>query len=168
LQKLHTPFLKLMGSSAILMVLALASLAAPATAGDVAVIVHPEVGIDDLEFAELRKIMLGDRQFWPSGQRVTLIVAEPVDAGRSVLLERVYNMSEQQFRQYWIARVFRGEVSEDPKVVISSQGVIEMVSVLAGSIAFVDVDDVPSGVTVLSIDGKRPGDADYPLSLEDH
>ena len=63
---------------------------------------------------------------------------------------------------------FRGEVAEDPKVVISSQGVIEMVSVLAGSIAFVDIDDVPAGVKVLSIDGLRPGDADYALSPGDH
>lgn len=147
--------------------LALALGVTPAAAGDIAVIVHPDVDVSNLSFAELRKIMLGDRQFWPSGQKVTLIVAEPVDAGRSVLLDRVYNMSEQQFRQYWIARVFRGEVAEDPKVVISSAGVIEMVSVLNGSIAFVDFQDVPSGVSVLSIDGLRPGDAGYALTFDD-
>lgn len=141
--------------------------ARPALAGDIAVIVHPEVTADDVTFAELRKIMLGDRQFWSSGQKVTLIVAEPVDPGRSVLLERVYKMSEQQFRQFWVARVFRGEVAEGPKVVISSEGVIEMVSVLAGSIAFVDSDDVPSGVKVLRIDGLLPGDADYALAVGD-
>lgn len=146
--------------------LALVCLAGPAAAGDIAVIVHSDVPVDDLSFAELRRIMLGDRQLWSSGQRVTLIVAEPVDAGRSVLLERVYNMSEQQFRQFWIARVFRGEVSEDPKVVISSEGVIEMVSVLAGSIAFVDSDDVPAGVKVLAIDGMLPGTEGYPLADE--
>ena len=136
-------------------------------AEDIAVIVNPDVSVEDLSFAELRKIMLGDRQFWPSGEKVTLIVAQPVDTGRSVLLDRVYNMSEQQYRQYWIARVFRGEVAEDPKVVISSEGVIEMVSVLGGSIAFVDFADVPSGVEVLSIDGLRPGDPDYALKFED-
>jgi hypothetical protein len=89
------------------------------------------------------------------------------DPGRSVLLERVDKMSEQQFRQYWIGRVFRGEVTEDPKVVISSEGVIEMVSVLAGSIAFVDNDDVTSGVKVLRIDGLLPGDEGYSLAVED-
>jgi len=83
---------------AALQVLCLAALAVPAAAGDIAVIVHRDVPVDDLTFAELRKIMLGDRQFWASGQKVTLIVAEPVDSGRSVLLERVYKMSEQQFR----------------------------------------------------------------------
>lgn len=147
--------------------LLLCAAAGPAAAGDIAVIVNPDVQVEDLSFAELRKIMLGDRQFWPSGQKVTLIVAEPVDAGRSVLLDRVYNMSEQQFRQYWIARVFRGEVAEDPKVVISSEGAIEMVSVLGGSIAFVDNRDVPSGVTILSIDGLRPGEPGYALTFED-
>ena len=50
--------------------------ASPAAAGDIAVIVHPEVAVDDVTFTELRKIMLGDRQFWSSGQKVTLIVAE--------------------------------------------------------------------------------------------
>lgn len=137
-----------------------------ALAGDIAVIVHPAVNVENLSFAELRKTMLGDRQFWPSGEKITVIVAEPVDPGRSVLLKKVYNMSEQQFRQYWIARVFRGEVAEDPKVVISSEGVIEMVSVLGGSIALVDFEDVPSGVKVLSIDGLRPGDPEYPLRPE--
>lgn len=141
--------------------------ASPALAGDIAVIVHPEVAVDDVTFAELRKIMLGDRQFWASGQKVTLIVAEPVDSGRSVLLERVYKMSEQQFRQFWIARVFRGEVSDDPKVVISSEGVIEMVSVLVGSIAFVDNDDIPAGVKILRIDGLLPGDEGYSLAVND-
>ena len=143
-----------------------ASVVLPASAGDIAVIVHPDVDVEGLSFAELRKTMLGDRQFWPSGERITLIVAEPVDPGRSVLLQKVYNMSEQQFRQYWIARVFRGEVAKDPKVVISSEGVIEMVSVLEGSIALVDSDDVTSGVNVLSIEGLRPGDPEYPLRSE--
>jgi len=147
--------------------LLLASLAVPALAGDIAVIVHPDVSVDNLTFAELRRIMLGDRQFWPSGEKITVIVAEPVDPGRSVLLEKVYNMSEQQFRQYWIARVFRGEVAEDPKVVISSEGVIEMVGVLGGSIAFVDSEDVPSGVKILRIDGLRPGEGEYPLRPEE-
>ena len=147
--------------------LAVAALARPAAA-DVAVIVHPDVTVDELAFGELRKIMLGDRQFWPSGQKITLVIAEPVDPGRSVLLEKVYKMSEQQYRQYWIGRVFRGEVAEDPKVVISSEGVIEMVSVLAGSIAFVDSSDVPSGVKVLRIDGLKPGDDGYSLAVGNH
>lgn len=137
-----------------------------ATAGDVAVVVHPDVPVDALSFADLRKIMLGDRQFWASGMKVTIVIAQPNDPGRTVLLNKVYRMSEERFRQYWIAKVFRGEAAEGPKIVLSSEGAIEFVSALEGSIAFVDVDDVPSGLKVLSIDGKLPTEVDYVLSIE--
>jgi hypothetical protein len=113
---------------ALLVCVALLGGGGTALARDIAVVVHPDVPVDNLSFAELRKIMLGDRQFWPSGQKVTLIVAEPVDPGRTLLLEKVYKMSEPAFRQYWIAKVFRGEVTEGPKVVLSSEGIQELVT----------------------------------------
>ena len=133
---------------------------------DIAVVVHPGVPVDDLSFADLRKIMLGDRQFWASGNKVTIIVVEPEDPGRAMLLDKVYKMSEDRFRQYWIAKVFRGEAAEGPKVVLSSEGAIELVGVLDGAIAFVEADDVPSGSKVLRIDGLTPGQPGYALASE--
>lgn len=141
--------------------------ACAAGAGDVAVVVHPDVPVDALSFADLRKIMLGDRQFWASGMKVTIVIAQAEDPGRSVLLNKVYKMTEERFRQYWIAKVFRGEAAEGPKIVLSSEGAIEFVSALEGSIAFVDVDDVPSGLKVLRIDGKLPAEVDYVLRIEE-
>lgn len=137
---------------------------APAQAGDIAVVVHPEVKVDNLAFAELRKILLGDRQFWSSGQQVTLIVRAPGAAERKVLLEKIYKMSEAQFRQYWVAKVFRAQATSGPRVVVSNQESVELVGVLAGAIALVDADDVPSGLKVLSIDDLKPGDPSYALS----
>ncbi len=133
---------------------------------DIAVVVHPDVPVDDLSFADLRKIMLGDRQFWASGNKVTIIVVEPDDPGRAMLLDKVYKMSEDRFRRYWIAKVFRGEAAEGPKVVLSSEGAIELVGVLDGAIAFVEADDVPSGSKLLRIDGLTPGQPGYALASE--
>ncbi len=39
-------------------------------APDIAVVVHPDVPVDNLTIAELRRILLGDREFWASGVRV--------------------------------------------------------------------------------------------------
>jgi len=142
---------------------ALVVMATSHAAADVAVVVNPEVPVDELSFADLRKIMLGDRLFWSSGNKVTIVVTQPDDPGRTILLERVYKMSEERFRQYWIAKVFRGEAAEGPKIVLSSEGAIELVGVLDGAIAFVDSDDVPSGLKVLRIDGLKPGDSGYAL-----
>ncbi len=44
---------------------------------DVAVVVHPDVPVDNLSFADMRRIMPGDRQFWDSSLRVTLLIRGP-------------------------------------------------------------------------------------------
>jgi hypothetical protein len=136
--------------------------ARPAAAEDaLAVVVNPSVQLDDLEFAELRKIMLGDRQFWPSGERVTLIIRGPVAPERTVLLEQVYKMSEAEFRQYWIAKVFRAEARAGPRVVVSNDEAADLVGVIPGAITVIKASDVPEGLKVLKIDGRSPGAAGY-------
>jgi hypothetical protein len=136
--------------------------AAGATA-DIAVVVNPDVKVENVSFTELRKILLGNRQFWPSGQPVTLIVRAPVAAERTFLLQRVYDMSEAQYRQYWIAKVFRAEATSGPKVVVSNVESVELVSVLSGAIALMDASDVPAGLKVLQVDGLLPGSRNYAL-----
>lgn len=140
-------------------------LAAPRVshAADIAVVVHPEVRVDDLSFPELRKILLGDRQFWSSGQPVALIVRAPVSEERTVLLDMVYEMSEAQFRKYWIAKVFRAEATSGPTVVVSNADSVELVRVIPGAIALMDAADVPSGHKILTVDGHAPGDPEYKL-----
>ena len=133
-------------------------------AGAIAVVAHPSVEVDDLSFAEFRKIMLADRQFWSSGQRITLIVRAPVAIERTTLLEIVYKMSEAQYRQYWIAKVFRGEATDGPRVVVSNEEAVDLVSVLEGAITVVDAVDVPEGLKLLRINGILPGDAEYPFN----
>jgi hypothetical protein len=132
-------------------------------AGDVAVVVNPGVPATDLGFAEIRKLLLGDRQFWNSGLRVTLLMRAPVARERDVVLREIYQMSEAQFRQYWIAKVFRAEATSGPKVVYSDEEAAQMVAAIPGAIAFLDASKVPKGLKVLKIDGRLPGEAGYKL-----
>ena len=134
-----------------------------AQAASIVVVVHPSVEVDDLTFAEFRKIILGNRQFWAGGKRITLIVRAPVADERTVLLERVYKMSEAQYRQYWVAKVFRAEIASGPRVVLSNEEAVDLVGVIDGAIAIVSSEDVPEGLKVLKIDGLLPGEAGYPL-----
>jgi ABC-type phosphate transport system substrate-binding protein len=135
-------------------------------AASIAVVVHPSVDVDDLTFAEFRKIILGDRQFWTGGKRITLIVRAPVADERTVLLERVYKMSEAQYRQYWVAKVFRAEIASGPRVVLSNEEAVDLVGVIDGAIAIVSSEDVPEGLKVLKIDGLLPGEPGYPLDWQ--
>src|ERR1700730_10644779 len=130
---------------------------------DVAVVVQPDTPVSNLSLAEVRKIFLGDRQYWTANTPVVLLIRAPVARERNVVLKVIYQMSESQFRQYWIAKIFRAEAATAPKVVYSNDMASELVTALPGAIAFVDARDVRPGTKVLRVDGHLPGEPGYPL-----
>jgi ABC-type phosphate transport system substrate-binding protein len=134
-----------------------------AAEGDIAVVVRPDLPIDDLTLPQTRKLLLGEQQFWNSNLRVTLLLRAPAAREREVVLKVIYRMNEAEFRQYWISKMFRAESTSGPKVVYSNEMATELVSALPGSVAFVDASQVPKGLKVLKIDGKLPGQTGYPL-----
>jgi hypothetical protein len=142
-----------------------ASFTAPAASGDsdIAIVVRPDTPVDNLTFAELRRLMLGDRQFWSSNLRVTLLVRAPGARERDVVLRTIYQMSEAQFRQYWIAKVFRAEAASGPRIVYSNEMAMELTAAMPGAVAFMEAPQVPKGLKVLKINGLLPGDKGYPL-----
>ena len=135
----------------------------PAWAGAVAIVVSPDVPVDDLTFPEVRKLFLGEKQFWNPKLRVVLLMRAPIAPERDVVLKDIYEMTEAQFRQYWISKVFRAEMTSGPKVVYSTEMVSELVAAIPGAVAFVDAAQIPKGMRVLKIDGKLPSDKGYVL-----
>ncbi|MGB6943564.1 MAG: hypothetical protein WBE37_14290, partial [Bryobacteraceae bacterium] len=118
---------------------------------DIAIVVRPDVPVDNLSFPELRRLMLGDKQYWTSSLRVTLLVRAPGAREREMVLRTIYQMSEAQFRQYWIAKVFRAEAPSAPRIVYSSEMADDLVASVPGAVAFVDASQVPKGLKVLKI-----------------
>jgi len=78
-------------------------------------------------------------------------------------LRVIYQMSEAQFKQYWVAKIFRAEIASPPKIVYSNDLQYDLVTAMPGAIAFVDARNLRSGLKVLRVDGHLPGDRDYPL-----
>ena len=139
------------------------ALSIPALANPVAIIVSADVPVDDLSFPEVRKLFLGERQFWNPKLRVVLLMRAPVAPERDVILRSVYQMTEAQFRQYWISKVFRAEMTSGPKIVYSTEMASELVNAIPGAVGFLDAAQVPKGMKVLKIDGKLPTDKGYAL-----
>jgi len=143
-------------------------LQAPSTAqisrgADIAVVVHPDTPVTDLSLSDVRKVFLGERQYWNSKLPVVLMIRAPVARERDVVLKVIYQMSEAQFKQYWVAKIFRAEAASPPKIVYSNDMQYELVSALPGAIAFIDARNVRPGLKVLRVDGHLPGDPGYPL-----
>ncbi|MFT4635923.1 MAG: ABC-type phosphate transport system substrate-binding protein [Arenicella sp.] len=127
------------------------------------IIVNPSVPQDTISTEDLRLILLGDIRFWDSGGRVTLLIQAPVSWERDTVLGKVMEMSEPQYRQFWISKVFRTEAASGPKVVLSNEMAGILVSRIPGAIAFVDDAEIPPDAKVLKVDGFFPGDEAYPL-----
>ena len=139
------------------------SAAQTARGNDIAVVVHPDTPVNDLTLSEVRKVLLGERQYWNSKLPVVLLIRAPVARERDVVLRVVYQMSEAQFKQYWVAKIFRAEIASPPKIVYSNDLQYDLVTAMPGAIAFVDARNLRSGLKVLRVDGHLPGDRDYPL-----
>ena len=129
----------------------------------IAIVVNPHSTVSDISFAELRRIFLGQQQFWPDRSKITLLVRAPVAPERAVVLDLIYRMDEDQFRQYCIGKMFRAEVAGGPKIVYSSDMAITLVDNVPGSITFVLASAVTSHSKVLRFDGILPSAPGYPF-----
>jgi ABC-type phosphate transport system substrate-binding protein len=131
--------------------------------GDIAVVVNSDTPVSDLSLSEVRKVLLGERQYWNSKLPVTLLIRAPQARERDVVLKVIYQMSEAQFKQYWVAKIFRAEAASPPKIVYSNDMQYELVTAIPGAIAFVEARAVRPGAKVLRVEGHLPGEREYPL-----
>jgi ABC-type phosphate transport system substrate-binding protein len=130
----------------------------------IAVIAHPQVPVDELSLAELRRVFLGQRPVWSSELMITLLTPPRGSPEREVLLHTIYQQrSETQYQQYWINRLFADGAPVAPKGTGSQAMSASLVREIPGAIALVSSDRIPQGVKVLRIDGKLPGESGYPL-----
>ena len=130
----------------------------------IAIVVHKDTDVEDLSLAELRNIFLANQQFWPNRKRIVLLVRAPKSEERDFVLNSIYQMDEAQFQKYWIAKMFRAEVPRGPKIVFSTDMMLELVIAIPGSISFVSAEEVTEDVRVIRVDGKLPSEAGYPLT----
>jgi ABC-type phosphate transport system substrate-binding protein len=129
----------------------------------IAVVVNADTPVSDLSLEDVRKIFLGERQYWTAKVPVVLLIRAPVARERETVLRVIYQMSEAQFKRYWIAKIFRAESAAAPKIVYSNDMANELAAAIPGAIAFMDFRDVRPGVKVIRIDGHLPNDPAYPL-----
>lgn len=133
--------------------------------GDLAIVVHPEAPVSQLSFAELRQVLKGEKQYWKPDLPVVLFVRAPTSQERTAVLDVIYQMTEPQFNQYWIAKQFRAESSSAPTKLKTSELTQQFVSSTPGAIGFMAAKEIKPGVKVLKIEGRMPGESGYRLHL---
>ena len=130
---------------------------------DVAVIVNPQNQIDSISSVDLRKIFAGEKRSWNSNVPIFLVVRAPQAHERDILLSHVLKMSESEYKQYWVKKVYSGEIPREPLALLSNGMQLEAVRSDKGGIALINLTDVKQGVKVIKVDGRMPGAAGYTL-----
>ena len=126
-----------------------------------AIIVNRSNPVEDLSYAELRRIFLGERSHWPNGRRITLVMMEPGQPERKAVLREIYRMREEDFNKHFLRGLFTGEVFVSPKTLATPVGVRKFVFNVPGAIGYLLAADVDSSVKVIRVDGRLPQDREY-------
>src|SRR5262249_11087960 len=132
----------------------------------VAIIVNPSNPVENCSFDDLRKIFMGEKSHWPNGRRITLVMLDPAQPERKVVLREIYNMSEKDLNNHLIRGLSTGGVLAPPKTLASAADVRKFVFNVPGAIGYVKGTDVDQSVKILRIDGRLPDDKDYRLRLQ--
>src|SRR5262245_29712898 len=75
--------------------------AVPGVEQSLAIIVNQSNTVENFSVAELRKIFLGERSHWPNGRRITLVMLDPAQPERKVILREIYGMNEKDLNQHF-------------------------------------------------------------------
>jgi hypothetical protein len=129
---------------------------------NIAIVVRQDVPLDNLPFGELRKILLGDRQFWSSNVRVTLLVRAPGAREREVVQDDLPDVGGA------VPPVLDREglpcrSSQRPAHRVFERDGGGAGSGDSGRGGFPELSQVPRGLKVLKINGAAPGDKGYSL-----
>jgi len=130
---------------------------------ELAVIVHPKNPVTKVSMSELRAYLKVEREFWPNRKRCDVYLPQSTTDEYDVLLSKVYRMSHKKLQKYWVRRLFSGEITAKPSYVPSAKAAGEQVLKSEGALSIVSGKEIPEGVRVLLIDGKKPGEEGYPL-----
>jgi len=135
-----------------------------ARGGDVALIVHPANPLSDLSWASVIKIFRVEQQHWNSGGRIYLILQQFGTPEKEIVLRRVYRMKDAELKQFWLGKLFRGEIASFPRVAHSSADARRIVAQAPHALSFIDASTADRTVKVLRVDGRRPGEPGYVLA----
>ena len=129
------------------------------------IVVNRINSVENLSFGDLHAIFLGNRRYWSDGKRITLVMREPGEAERNVILRDVCGLTEDQFKMHFLRGLYTGEIMVSPKTLSTSLGVRRFIFNVPGAIGYLRMSEVDANVKVVRIDETFPGDKGYKLRV---
>lgn len=115
---------------------------------DLAIIAHPDYDTGTLDTQNVRKLFLGERSSFPSGQHATPLNHKVGSPDRKEFFSLVLSMPEASHKRHWKRKMARGAGSP-PSELGSHDAVLKSVASTPGSIGYIDASKVDGTVKVL-------------------
>ncbi len=137
------------------------------TAADecLAILVNRSNPVENLSFAELRKVFLGEQNHWSDGRRITLVMLESGKPERQLVLTLIYRMDDKDFNAYFLHHIFTGDIHAAPTTLATSTEVLKFVSNVQGAIGYLRTTAADESVKVVRVDSVLPCDKDYSIRM---
>jgi hypothetical protein len=135
------------------------------SANDLAVIVNKQTPVLVLTSRDLRSILLGQMDHWPSGQKIVAATLSTELPETRFVLKQVCAMSEGDFKRYFMQLAFQGKTVSLPKIMRNSAAIKALVSATPGALGIIPAREVDGLVNVVTLDGSNPGASNYKLAM---
>jgi ABC-type phosphate transport system substrate-binding protein len=134
-----------------------------AAARDLALVANKSSVVSAITLPELVKVCKAQTTHWPDGRPVTFIMRSPSAPEMKMLLEKVFELPEDQVRD--LISTANHARPGHPAIVIaeSDEELVNKVASLPGAVGVVDVYAINSSVAVVKLGGKLPLEAGYLL-----
>jgi hypothetical protein len=135
--------------------------------GGFAAVVHQSNPTHNLRFGDLLSMFEGDSRQWPNGSRVFLVERDAGSAPFRYLMGRLLNTTPGEYKRSLQNIEYRGEAPVSIKILNSDAAACQFVFNVPSAIAIVEAGSLGSpacsGIQVLRIDAKLPGEEGYRL-----
>lgn len=123
--------------------------AAPAYSGEVAVIAHPSVPVNQISRSQLIDIYVGDVREWDNGEPVVLMDLKPKSEVKDAFYDFI-GKSSSRVKSIWMRHMLTGE-AEPPEALESQKEILDIVTATPGAIGYVDREVVTGNVVTLAV-----------------
>jgi hypothetical protein len=144
-----------------LVVLAPSAAVAEGGAEPLAIVASKRGGISELSLYQLKRLYLGDAVQGSAGELIALN-RDAKGAERTGFDSSVLGMTPDAAARYWIDRRIRGQ-SGAPKSVEPAAVIQRVIANMPRAVGYVRMRDLSPEMQVVKIDGRKPGDAGYPI-----
>lgn len=131
------------------LILVLSAIYSSAAVGEVVIVAHKSVGVDQVDARAFQEMALGKRVQWRDGAQVRFVVMKDRELHEQFLRSFV-RKSPSQWDTYWRRMMFTGR-GLPPKTLDSSKAILDFVSQTEGAVGYVDAEAVSETVKVLEI-----------------